>query len=255
MNETSKVYLNSRDADIVSNGEHKFFLASHISLPSSEHRFSVGLADMCIPLTYYNVFEANNFLIFNISGVDYSVSIEAGNYDIGGLLDFVNAALDPAAGLYLEYVAKRMKVSVSSSAGVCTVGPGTANGLLGLAAGHLIPGGQTVLAPSCINLQRTQNIFVRSSLQTRNFSAQSRHDTLAKIPVTCGMGEVMVFQSRGGMNQSGVPHVTVLAVSLVDDDGRELDLNGLPFSMTIELTAIRNNGVQEYLPHGDRAQI
>ncbi len=41
----------------------------------------------------------------------------------------------------------------------------------------------------------------------------------------------------------------------MDDDGRELDLNGLPFSMTIELSTIRNNGVQEYLPHGDRAQV
>lgn len=253
--ETSKVYLNSRDADIVSAGEHKFFLASHISLPSSEHRFSVGLADMCIPLTYYNVFGANDLLIFTVSGAEYSVQLEPGNYDIDQLLDFINGALDPAAGIFLEYVAEKMKVRVSSSAGMCTAGPGTANGLLGLVAGHVIPGGQTVLAPSCINLQRTQNIYVRSSLQTRNFSAQSRHDTLAKIPVTCGMGEVMVYQSRGGMNQSGVPHVTVLAVSLVDDDGRELDLNGLPFSMTIELTAIRNNGVQEYLPHGDRAQV
>ena len=93
MTETNKVYLNSADADIVVDDEYKFFLGNHISLPSSNHRFSIGLGDMCLPLTFYNVFSKNDTINLVINSNPVAVLLEHGNYDIDDLLVSLNDAL------------------------------------------------------------------------------------------------------------------------------------------------------------------
>ena len=252
--ETSKLYLSSAHADEVVDGEYKFYLANHVSLPALAHRFSVALYDASIPLSYYNVFDGNDRLELSINAAPVTIVLEHGIYDIEELVESLNDAA--AAGSFevgFAYDPVKLKVHITAAMHDVVVGSGTANKLLGLTSGSTVLAGTSSLGAHAVNMMRTQSIFVRSSLQTRNFTTQSRHDTLAKIPVDCCMGGVVVYRGDHE-NESGVPHVTVLTIRLVDDEGRWLDLNGLPFSMTIGLTARRHDAL-EVMPHGDGANL
>ena len=67
-------------------GEYKFYLANHVALPATAHRFSVSLYGASTPLTYYNVFEHNDRLELTIDGVPVTFLLEHGIYDIEQLV-------------------------------------------------------------------------------------------------------------------------------------------------------------------------
>jgi hypothetical protein len=232
-------------------GSHTFHLPAHVAPETERHTMRVSLADAWIPHTWYSVYSGNDK--FDILYNDFTVSncvLKHGNFSIDQVLEQINPTLKN--DFVLLYNENRNRVLLQKKAGSTNtvtaeiVDSSSCLRLLGfhtnsslLWAGGASP---TVEGASCVNMIRTSSIFVRTTLHTENRDPVSRGiaDVLGKVPVSTAYNEIIVH--NGVLDSvSRLPHITYLTITLVDDFGEVLDLNGCPYSFTLEISATIEN--------------
>ena len=162
--------------------------------------------------------------------------------NIDGIIAQINPAL--TNDFELVYNENRNRVSlqkVTGSNNLATseiVAGSTCTRLLGFTNSSLLWSNGVLEAASCVNMVRTTAVYVRTSLHTENRDPISRNiaDVLGKIPVNACWNEIITY--HGEFNcVSHLPHITAIAIKLVDDNGFLLDLNGCPYSLTLEISS------------------
>ena len=191
-----------------------------------------------IPLTFFNVFEGNNSLKLVYDGGEaQTVTFQEGNRDVDYLVETLNSNL--LHGHTSAYDAATNRISVGGGETTITVADSsTCLSLLGIAGGQTAAAGGHVRGVHGVNLTRTSAIFIRTNLHCSNRDPLTKRagDILCKIPITHQQPlEIISYDQPVSVrvtNQT-VSHVTV---GLFDDAFRPLDLNGVPYSLTLQFT-------------------
>lgn len=239
-----QLYIHSDHAThVTGDGYHIYYLPAHFAPDTQDNRIVISLADAWIPHTFYTVHSGNDQ--FNVLYNDFTVSevtLSHGNYSIDGILAQINPAL--TNDFELVYNENRNRVSlqkVTGSNNLATaeiVAGSTCTRLLGFTNSSLLWSNGVLEAASCVNMVRTTAVYVRTSLHTENRDPISRNiaDVLGKIPVDACWNEIITYHGEFSC-VSHLPHITAIAIKLVDDNGFLLDLNGCPYSLTLEISS------------------
>lgn len=232
----SKVFLSSNAANATSNGgspsSFTFQIQPLIISNTDESQFVIGLESASVPLSFYVVNETNS--IFNLDG--NIIQIPIGNYTIAALVTKLNVLL--IANGYPEttffaYNPTTNKLSISRQSGVSIFYPYplSAKKLMGFNTQPTsYDSGEEF--NNIVNLTYTTGITFRlNNLQTTNRDASSSggSTSLARIPITTPAFTILqFFNNQPFYTTLKNKVINQISVSLIDDDGNLLILNGTP---------------------------
>ena len=215
-----------------------------------------------IPHTYYNITTANNHLRLEdaVSATTYIVTLTPGNYSASSLATALQTAINAAAttasgspNFTVTYSATTHKYTLANALHLWTLyeyvgdAAGAANSLLVLigdtAYDHGVGGVNSHTFANAANINVDNRITLASSALSRGLrkpatvgTARERL-TLAKIPLAEGFGFVEKWEPTGYTLLFASPQRLYgeIDLRLYDSGGRSLNLNGLGWSMTIEV--------------------
>ena len=105
-----------------------------------------------------------------------------------------------------------------------------------------------------VNLSRTSFIYVQSNLSSSNRDPVHRAtgSVLGKVPLTTQHANEIILYSSPVAVQLVDKFIFTIKLRLADDSGYAIDLNGLPWSATLQFTLEKDGdyqvGVPRYLP-------
>ena len=251
----SNKYLFIRSTDRVTGAAPSQFT---VKLPTTYRNVvSLSLVSAEIPFSFYNVagaFTTGIQWIWTLGGtsVMYPMVIAAGQY---GITDFQSVVLStlkaqfPSANFTsCDYHAVSGKLSVSYSGGGTLTAQSTSAGRLGQLAGCDPTGAITSASAGTLTFPACAQLFPYSSLlmcidnlPASVLSTSSLH-CFARIQVNAAPGGVIMVcaGTNVGNNvsyKSPIPSLDSLAISLKNNDGTILDLNGVDWTATLMISS------------------
>jgi hypothetical protein len=237
------IFLNSDDAEFSISDAEKFFYLNQSIIAPPGYRLLMGLNNLTIPNTMYNINSTNNTITID----DTTFTLEVGNYTGSSLA----TALNDLTGFSDLGV-----ISFSSSNNLFSLGSGTTSRTLkdSILASKImgftdLPKDSTtttiagvdvnfIYGTNTCNLAGVTNIYVR----VRNLSFNNL-DSRGRITNVCGnvvnntnFGGFVFYQPPEVLyyliNENIINH---LDIELTDQEGNVLELNGASFNMTFTI--------------------
>lgn len=245
LNDTNKqslnIYLQSQNADVSLGESNKiFYLNEHVNAQPGE-RLLIGLTGFECPYSFYNInTDINDSISFSTSSGNYTLTLDAKNYDAEYLAEVITLALaaeEPTLGgiISLEFDEYTNKYTFSSTVAF-TVTESTLDTELGLDSDNYPTDETTYECPNVLNLGGVSNIYVRlTNLGLRNLDSRGQiSNIVATIPVNVEPTyyiyytppEYLYFMTNENM-------FNFVHIELTDDDGNEIVLNGGKFTLTL----------------------
>ena len=233
-----------------------------------EQTMALSIESIEIPITYYNVSSAiaNNRFLFTENGVDTIITLQSQNYTVDDIIADVANLLNSASAFGSPYTiafnSRTFKFSISSTNiasfsldfGFSVLNSGntynftnTAN-LLGFNFQLHTSSNQTLTAPRPANMNTVPFILLDTEFSSRgsvvtSSSGSSRSfstGVLTKIPINKEFGDVLVHSSTSNRHTLLVQRkrLHTMRFRLKDPQYNGLDLNGVPFSLTLTVDFI-----------------
>lgn len=257
MSDVIEIYLNSKTA----NKQNDSTSSCTFNLPNIEVRQDekayVNVKQAVIPFSWYNVNETNNKLDMLIGGVNtYSISIPFGNYNINQLISYLSSQilLFPSndKALTIAYSIQTNKLTFTHIHHTLRLlATSTCFELLGFNEGTQYDATNTsgniyvLNSVNGINLFVVRQVYIASDnfiLNNVNASNPNDSNILASVCVTGNPNSVIQYENTTTRHLiHHLNNITNLQIKLLDQDGDLLNLNGVNWSITLELIIVKNN--------------
>lgn len=243
------IFLDSSNADSVSeDGSHTWYFPSALFLGPLGSIVQVQVLDFTAWNVNYNVTEGiSDTLEVTIAGVDYTVTIDEGQYSIITLLTAIETQV-PSLNFTYDTTTNRITITCAASFSISSAS--TMLPTLGFQdntsyASSLVSGLYKLSSPRTVNCGGLSRIDITTSLSTRNtFGSDQEAGVfyLARVPVgAVGWGELISWTGPSGVYSVVSDHViSYLTVKLLDQNGNAITFHGTPWSMTLYAQAIVN---------------
>ena len=237
-------HLNSKHARNIGVSQYVWDLSETLSL-DAKYNFLVSVVSAQIPFSMYTINDSNK--VFLVNGVEYSIPV--GNYNV---LELIREVANAVGILTLEYNQITNKVRVASDTAFSIRNSGSHEPFLRLLGFKLdLYEDQTeYVSDSVVNLSGISSIHLISNLGTQNFDSFSKKGShvLARLPVnTVSNGIIFwenLFHHRSLISQTTISEI---AIELLDSQFFPVDLNGVDFSITLQLDVIKKPSVKQVL--------
>jgi len=236
---SQSIFLHSNDAVVsISDAEKIFYLNEAIIAPSG-YRLIIGLTNMTMPNSMFNVTSNNNNIV--ISGVTYTIT--EGNYSAESLATAVSTAISSVGTCAFDDANNNNKYIFTFTAGAKTIDEGTTlTRQLGLGGQLPTASASSYNAQGICDLGGTTNIYIRLRNLTMN-NIDSRGQTnniIASIVNNTNYGgyiffvppEVLYYQ----ITEQNISH---LDIELTDQEGKLLEMNGANFNLTLTIHYVK----------------
>ena len=251
----SDKYLFLRSTDRVTGATPSAFT---VKLPNAYHNISsISLVSAEIPFSFYNVagaFTTGVQWVWTLGGssVDFVMSIPAGYYAITDFQSAVLASLQshlPSASVTAcDYHAVSGRVSVSYAGGGTLTAQSTTAGKLGQLIGCDPTGAATSASAGTLTFPACAQLFPFSSLLMcvdnlpANVLSTGTLHCFARIQVNAAPGGVIMVCAGTNVGndvsyKAPIPSLDSLSVSLKNNDGSILDMNGVDWTATLCITS------------------
>ena len=241
MSESFQIYLNSTNADSVTNYNYNFVLPNLEIADGNYIYLSVQYAN--IPYSFYNINSTNNVLNYTLNSVNYTVTITPGNYNITQLIAFLKTSM---SGFTISYNSITNKITFSHSTyNFNFLSTSTCQEILGFSKS--INNRSTTLSlvsVNCVSLIPIKCINVVSNLITYNINKANPNNQsiLCCIPVTTQPNSIIEYKNNNNFRSNlFINQISNIVIKLTDQNNNALDLNGLDFFITIQLDIERFN--------------
>jgi hypothetical protein len=235
---SQSIFLHSNDAVVsISDAEKIFYLNEAIIAPSG-YRLIIGLTNMTMPNSMFNVTSNNNIIV--VSGITYTITV--GNYSAESLATSLDAALGAVGTVAFDDTNNNNKY-IFTFVGSETIDAGTTlTRQLGLTGQLPTTAATTYSATGICDLGGTTNIYIRLRNLTMN-NIDSRGQTnniIASIVNNTNYGgyiffvppEVLYYQ----ITEQNISH---LDIELTDQEGKLLEMNGANFNLTLTVHYVK----------------
>jgi hypothetical protein len=252
------VYLNGTNDNIV------FNLTDNVICDPNEV-ILVQVLNASIPYSFYNVNYSNQFLDVQeeINGItkNYSVEFEVGNYNIQQYTSLLQTYLNEQSNLnghgfnYLvSYNKFNNKVSFSLTTANATTKFLFSSGPNHLYSNEFILGFDnkdyqfnslaSLTSPNVVNMSPYENVLIHSNLGiTNQYETLSKNlsNILLKIPINSSPFSYIQYQdiSQNQKYVSSLTTITALNFWLTDSDNYRINLNNIPWYLTIKFEFIK----------------
>ena len=235
---SQSIFLHSSDAVVsISDAEKIFYLNESIIAPSG-YRIILGLTNMTMPNSMFNITSNNNKII--VSGISYTIS--EGNYSAESLATAVDTAFGGVGSVAFDGTNNNNKY-IFTFASAKTIDEGTTlTRQLGLSGQIPTASATSYSATGICDLGGTTNIYIRLRNLTMN-NIDSRGQTnniIASIVNNTNYGgyiffvppEVLYYQ----ITEQNISH---LDIELTDQEGKLLEMNGANFNLTLTIHYVK----------------
>ena len=249
--DTVEIYLNSKTANKQNGTSNCIFHLPNVEVAKDEVAYD-NVKQAVIPFSWYNVNETNNVLDITIDNIrPYTVVIPFGNYNINQLIAYLHSQ-------FLLFVAndKDLIITYSTQTNKLTFTHHHHNFLLESFSSCFellgfnekeeynstnIAGTNTHILNSVngVNLFVVRQVYIASdNFILNNINASNPNDTniLASVSVTGNPNSIIHYENTTTRHLiHHLNNVTNLNIKLLDQDGDLLNLNGVNWSITLEL--------------------
>lgn len=240
-NETIQIFLNSKTANKYFDGytSNCLFNLPHIVLPRAKNLF-ISVQSASIPYSFYNVDGFNDKLIYSVGGgPNIVINIPQGNYNTTSLRSYL---LTVMTGFTISYSSLNNNYTFTHATNDFSFkASSTCMEILGFEENVDHNSSSRVLTSTCcINLFTIRNIYIQSPnlmLSNINNATPNNGSILCSIPLTTGQFSIVNYFNTNNVRSriDSIRNLSSFQVSLTDQDGDILDLNGCHFSLTLQI--------------------
>ena len=239
--ETIQIFLNSKTADKYFDGytSNCLFNLPHIVLPRAKTMY-VSVQSASIPYSFYNVDGFNDTLIYSVNGgSNVVITIPQGNYNTTSLRSYLSTVM---TGFTITYSSLNNTYTFThSTSDFSFKSNSTCMEILGFEENITHNSTSKVLTSTCsINLFTIRNIYIQSNnlmLSNINNATPNNGCILCSIPLTTGQFSIVNYFNTNNVKSriDNLRNFSAFHISLTDQDGDILDLNGCHFSLTLQI--------------------
>ena len=239
--ESIQIYINSRSADkfVDNNISNAQYILPNINVPDG-YQIYLSLQKASIPYSFYNINLNNNTLTVFYDNQVNVIPIPEGNYNINTLVTELKSSLP---NFVITYSSLTNKITFQYSSNFSFYASSTILPILGFNENtQYNSSGFTLRSVHCCNLLNVKCINVVTNLTTYNINKafSNVQSILASIPVNCQPYSIIQYENNNNFRSNiYTNNLSMLNIQLVNDsDGSLIDLNGVHYSMTIQLDII-----------------
>ena len=245
MTEILEIYLNSRKANNYYNGliSDSLYILPTIEISQNENAL-ISIKNAVIPYSFYNVNITNSKLNYVVNSVSYSVNLTFGNYNVNTLKAHL---IELIGSLFtITYVAKTNKfIFTHSTDDFIFLSTSNCFEILGFKDNFNYSSNSLSLTSTIsINLFTVKNIYVCSNnfiLNNIDSNNHNKSNIICSIPVNGSMNSILFYEDNTKHLVHKLDNITNLRISLTDEDGELIDFNNVHYSITLEITIVKNN--------------
>ena len=238
---TIQIFLNSKTANKYLGGftSNCIFNIPAIEMPE-DRKIYLSVQSASIPFSFYNVDYFNNTLIYSVGGgSNIVVTIPQGNYNVTSLRTYLLTAMP---NFTITYTSMNNTFTFThSSSDFSFESNSTCMEILGFDEYETYSSSSRVLTSvNSINLFTIRNIYIQSNnliVKNINHATPNNCSILCSIPLTTGQNSILNYSNVNNVKSSvdNIRNFTMLNISLTDQDGDILDLNGCHWSCTLQI--------------------
>jgi hypothetical protein len=235
-----QINLNSKFAVKYINGSHCncVFELPSVQIPS-QHHIHISVVNAIIPYSFYNINLSNNILIYIVGGVSYTLNIPIGNYNSIQLASYLSSNM---AGFTCTYnVIPNTFTFTHLSMEFTLTSISTILKTIGFYNTDMLSSSYKLSSTFCANLQNVQCIHIKSNFMTGNINSSDIYvqDTICTIPVNTPPNSNIVYQNTNKFSSNLYSNIlNDIVIKIVNQDNALLDLNGLDWSITLQLDIV-----------------
>ena len=231
-----KIFLQSKDATILQDeGSTAFFFLNKVLMPPTPNlNMMIGVIDIEIPVSYYNINQNNNTIIIN----SIEMTLENQNYNAFNIQDVLNSNfISEGLDIVLSFNQQSNKFTFTANSGTVEINGGTLYSYLGFTDSQINESLTILTSENCCNLGGTSNIYVSSNFTINNLNSNGQYSgVLCKVLTDAPSGNYIFYQpSEIQYHVVGNGAVNNIVISLRDDELNTIDFNGLTFSLTLSV--------------------
>ena len=234
---SQQIFLTSKHADqVYSKAECIFYLDTPIAPPRGT-RILMSITDFEIPYSFYTINSTNDKLKF--TGYT-TINIEHGNYNVNSLISFINTELDTvASNITASYITNQNQIRFVSNTAAISIDTGVSTCLFEIGFNDDdTQSNTTIQGTNGMNLAGIPNIYIRiKNITTANLDSKGQlASTLAKVNVNVNPLEYIFYVPQHPVYQTiNETQFNNLHLSIEDEDGNKLELNGQFWSLTLSI--------------------
>jgi len=234
---SQQIFLTSKHADqVYSKAECVFFLDTPIAPPRGT-RILMSVTDFEIPYSFYTINSTNDKLKF--TGIT-TINITHGNYNVNSLISFLNTELDSVAShITASYITNQNQIRFVSSGSAISIDTSVSTCLFEIGFNEDdTQSNTTIQGTNGMNLAGIPNIYIRiKNITTANLDSKGQlASTLAKVNVNVNPLEYIFYMPQHPVYQTiNETQFNNLHLSIEDEDGNKLELNGQFWSITLSI--------------------
>lgn len=237
---SQSIFLHSNDSAIsISDAEKIFYLKQSINAPAG-YRLLIGLTNLTLPNSMYNITDGNNTITISVDGVSDTYTIEAGNYSATDLETELSDAISDIGSVTFDPIDNLFSFSFNNPS---KIESSTMERPLGLKGQLPLPGATiSYRARNICDLGGVTNIYIRiRNLTINNLDSRGNNSNIiASIANNTNYGgymfyvppEVLYYQ----IFENNISH---LDIEFTDQEGVVLDLNGADFNLTLTVHYVK----------------
>ena len=239
--ESIQIFLNSKTANKYLGGftSNCVFNLPQFIIPRVKNMY-VSVQSATVPYSFYNVDYFNDKFVYNVNGgANITINIPQGNYNTTTLRNYL---LSVMTGFTITYSTLNNQFTFTHSTYDFSFKPlSTCMEILGFDEIDTYTSTSRVLTSvNSINLFTIRNIYIQSNnliLNNINNSTPNNCTILCSIPLTTGQFSVINYNNANNVRSriDNIRNFAQLQISLTDQDGDILDLNGCHFSLTLQI--------------------
>jgi hypothetical protein len=248
------ISLNSSDASQFNNGtkySDLIFNFNNLLINSEDILYStIGVTDCQIPVSWYLVDSDTNTLNFLWNSVNYTITLEVGNYNANTFITELTTKFELISGLFVEILLNRIngklsfdfKGSVPPTVTFLYAGSQGLFRLIGLDT-KTNYSGIIIVGDFPMNLLGIQRLKICSNnLATNdNFdSSKSSTNVIQVIPIDVPSYGLIVYRNQtteyGKLKSRTLSNIDI---QLYDEFGRFIQMNGIHYCITLQLNIYR----------------
>lgn len=237
--ESLQLYLNSSNADnyLDNSKSHCQWILPPIEIVDGFHIY-LSVQNCVIPYSFYNINSSNNQLIYYIDTSQNIVTIPEGNYNINQLITTLKSLMLPNFNITYNNINNKITFTYTSSFYISS--SSTISEIIGFLKeiNYYSDVNFTLTSVNNINMHPIKCINIVSNLMTNsiNKSFVNNNSILCCIPINSQPYSLIEYHNNNNFRVNlFVNTISTIRIKLIDDNGNLLNLNGLNFSLTIQL--------------------
>jgi hypothetical protein len=243
MNETLEIYINSRKANNYYNGliSDALYLLPTIEVSQDENAL-ISIKNAVIPYSFYNVNNTNNKLNYVVDGVNYTIYLIVGNYNVNTLKSHLIELVGNS--FVITYISKTNKfIFTHSTDDFIFLSTSNCFEILGFKDNYNYSSFNLSLTSTIsINLFTIKNIYVCSDnfiLNNIDSNNHNKSNIICSIPVNGSMNSILFYEDNTKHLVYKLGNIQNLRLTLTDEDGELIDFNDVHYSITLEITIVK----------------